>query len=229
MLEYIGTQTRPLALCFAIGVVACAGACDASRDRGGRAVGEAQTVTVNTGSLALNVSTGPRKRGAVPSGAAVVLLSNVNVCASAYHPGDSFMATVADTSRSPSGAVIPAGSLATFRVTAVTPPAADHPGAAQIGIALDSLDIDGVRYPATAHIKSVVTRRVHRPRTAPDPTRTGSHPTGGGVLGEPLGHDLTRSAAGAGSGDHTAGAPRPMQLDVCIPRRGRIATVLDGP
>ncbi len=160
MSQYIGTQTRPLALCLAIGVALCDGACEASRDGGGRAVGEAQTVTVNTGSLALNVSAGPRKRGAVPSGAAVVLLSNVNVCASAYHPGDSFMATVADTSRSPSGAVIPAGSLATFRVTTVTPPSADHPGTAQIGIALDSLDIDGVRYPATAHIKSVVTRRV---------------------------------------------------------------------
>jgi hypothetical protein len=229
MSQYIGTQTRPLALCLAIGVVVCGGACEASRDSGARAVGEAQTVAVTTGGLALNVSAGALKRGAVPSGAAVVLLSNVNVCASAYHPGDSFMATVADTSRSPSGAVIPAGSLATFRVTAVTPPSAEHPGIAQIGIALDSLDIDGVRYPAAAHIKSIVTRRVRTPRTVPDPARTPGRTRGAGVLGAPLGRDLTRSGAGAGSGVHTATAPQSLQLDVCIPRRGRITTVLDGP
>jgi hypothetical protein len=229
MLQYIGTQTRPLALCLAIGVVVCSGACEASRDGGARAVGEAQTVAVTTGSLALKVSAGALKRGAVPSGAAVVLLSNVNVCASAYHPGDSFMATVADTSRSPSGAVIPAGSLATFRVTAVTPPSTEHPGTAQIGIALDSLDIDGVRYPAAAHIKSIVTRRVRTPRTVPGPARTPGHTRGAGVLSEPLGRDLTRSGAGAGSSAHTASAPQSTQLDVCIPRHGRIATVLDGP
>ncbi len=222
MPQYIGLQTRPLALCVAIGVAVCDGACETSRDGGRRAVGEARTVAVATGSLALGVSADPRKRGTVPSGATVVLLSNVSVCASAYHPGDSFTATVADTARSPTGAVIPAGSLATFRVTAVAPPTATNPGAAQIGITLDSLDIDGVRYPATAHIKSVVTRRVRPPRAVADPKRTGTRARGGSILGEPLGHGLQPPGVSSGSVPRSSGAP----LDVCIPRRGRITVAL---
>jgi hypothetical protein len=222
MPQYIGLQTRPLVLCVAIGVAVCDGACEASRDGGRRAVGEARTVAVATGSLALSVSAGPRKRGSVPSGATVVLLSNANVCASAYHPGDGFTATVTDTAHSPSGAVIPAGSLATFSVTAVSPPTATDAGAGRIGITLDSLDIDGVRYPATAQITSVATRRVHPPRAAADPTRTGNRASDGRMLGEPLGHGLQPSGVGAVTAPGSSGAPD----DVCIPRRGRITVAL---
>jgi hypothetical protein len=222
MPQYIGLQTRPLALCVAIGVAVCDGACEASRDGGRRADGEARTVAVATGGLAFGVSADPRKRGTVPSGATVVLLSNVNVCASAYHPGDSFTATVTDTAHSPGGAVIPTGSLATFRVTAVSPASAKEPGAVQIGITLDSLDIDGVRYPATAHIKSIATRRVRRPHAVADPKRTGNLARGGSMLGEPLAHGLQPSSVSAGSAPPSSGVP----YDVCIPRRGRITVAL---
>ncbi len=226
MPQYIGLQTRPLALCMAIGVAVCDGACGASHDSGRRAVGEARTVAVATGSLALSVSAGPRKRGSVPSGATVVLLSNVSVCASAYHAGDSFTATVTDTAHAPSGAIIPAGSLATFRVTAVTPPSAADPGAAQVGIALDSLDIDGVRYPATAHIKSVATRRVRRPRAVAAPGQIESRARDDRMLVDPLSHGLQPSSVSTGGDPRPSGAA----FDVCIPRQGRITVAdVDGP
>ena len=220
MQQYIGPQTRPLALCLAIGVAVCDSACHGSREASELAPSETHAVAVATGSLGISVSPGPRTRGAVPSGTALVLLSNVNVCASAYHPGDSFIATVADSSRSPNGDVIPAGSLATFRVTDVSRPSAGHPDTARIGIALDSLDIDGVRYPATAQLKSVGVRHVRLAQTTRDPPRTA-----GGMLGERLRKSVQPTGDGAGSARRSVDTSSLLH-DVCIPRRGRITVAL---
>jgi len=220
MSKYIGPQTRSLALFLAIGVTVCDGACEAPRDGSRAAADGARTVAVTTGSLAFGVPGGPRNRSTVPSGATVVLSSNVGVCASAYHSGDSFTATVVDSARAQSGDVIPAGALATFRVTAVVRPSPEDSGASRIAIVLDSLDIDGVRYPATAQIRSIATRRVPLRRVVGDRAGSGIRPRG--LLHEPLDRGLQPSDVGGGS----RGRPSGAAYDVCIPRRGRITAAL---
>jgi hypothetical protein len=221
MEQYIGPRTRPLALCLAVGVVVCDGACKASRDADRLTVGEARAVAVSNGSLAPGVTPDLRKRGMIPPATSMVLLSNVAVCTDAYRPGDSFTATVADTVQSPIGIIIPAGSLATFRVTEVSPSTARN-GTAQIGIALDSLDIDGVRYPATAVIKSIATRRVQSSRSVHHHVLSGVGPVGGGMLGERLGRRARSPDTSAAGAARSAGSKTSPRYDVCIPRLGRI-------
>jgi hypothetical protein len=218
MHEYIGPHTRPLALCLVVGVAVYNGGCSAPRDAARLAVGESKTVVVATSDVGDIVSGGPRKRGGVPSATNVVLSSNVRVCTNAYHPGDRFTATVTDTAIGADGTAIPAGSLASFHVTEISVNGT-RTGAPHIAVVLDSLDIDGVRYPATARTTSVATRRVRSSRSNQRPPKSGIGAMTRDPLGEPLGGAAPLSAPGA---SRASGVARPKTYAVCIPQRGRI-------
>lgn len=249
--EYTRPRTRPLAHCLVLGVVICVGACRGNSPRDASAGPDATTAIAGgnvapavrrdaSGARGTSTSGGhsgsglvglvptlPRSQSTariVPSGTALTLVSNARVCTNTYHPGDTFTATVTDTVTVSSAAVVPAGSLANFQVTEITP-ALDGSRARGIGIALDSLAIDGVRYPAGAHITSIVTRKV---RSTPI-GRPGAAPVGAGVesadiLGVIMSHSDRSTLIGARqASSNPAGEGT---TDFCIPRDGRITLTL---
>jgi hypothetical protein len=207
MPEYIGPHTRPLALFLVVGVAVCDGACGAPRDPGRLVVGGSRAAEATRSEAEDPVSHERRKRSGAPAATSLVLASNVRVCTNTYRPGDRFTATVTDTVVAPNGDMIPAGSLASFRVTEISVNGAPT-GAPHIEIVLDSLDIDGVRYPATALTTSIATRRV-RPRTAKSRTGFTRHD----LLGEPLGHEPPPPVAATDTR---------REYELCLPQRGRI-------
>jgi hypothetical protein len=249
--EYTRPETRPLARCMVLGVVICAAACMGNRSRGSGA-GQGETTEIADGGVVPaarrdasgargttsdrgSAGTGlvglvpapPHGQGAariVPAGTTLTLASNARVCTYTYHPGDTFTATVTDTVTVAGGAIVPAGSLANFEVTAL-PLVAHGDHARRIGIALDSLAIDGVRYPARAHITSVITRKVRSPPVGQaDVTTVGPGAETADILGVILTHSDRSTVIGArqSAGDPAAEA----SVDFCIPRNGRITLTL---
>ena len=250
--EYTWPPTRPLARCMVLSVMMSVAACMGNGSRPSSA-GQDATTQISDGSLApvarrdasgargassargsslpglLGLLTGAaRGQGAVrmvPSGTVLTLKSNARVCTDTYHPGDTFTGTVTDTVTGTDGGVVPAGALANFQVTELTP-APDASRGRRIGIALDSLAIDGVRYPASAHITSIVTRKV---RSMP-PGQTAVAPIGVGaetadILGVILSHSDRSTVIGARQATGDAGAAT-ATTDFCIPRNGRITLTL---
>jgi hypothetical protein len=254
--EYTRPQIRPLARCMVLAAVTCASACTGSSPRPASA-GQDATTQIADGGIApadhrdASAARGPssgrgspapgllglvptRGRGTariVPSGTKLTLVSEARVCTNTYHPGDTFTATVTDSAPGGDGAVVPAGSLADFEVTEITP-APDRSHARRISIALDSLAIDGVRYPASAHITSIVTRKVRSaaavgatPASPIDPdVAIGTDAETGDILGVILSHSDRSTVIGARPATGDLGAD--AAPDFCIPRNGRITLTL---
>lgn len=250
--EYTWPPTRPLAWGLVLGAVMCMAACmgngsrpsstdqdatmqisdggiapaarrDASGARGASRARESSAA----GLLGLLTGTGRAQGSAriVPSGTVLTLTSNARVCTNTYHPGDTFTGTVMDTVTSTGGGVVPGGALADFQVTEPTP-SPDASRGRRIGIALDSLAIDGVRYPARARITSIVTRKVRStPSDQTDIAPIGVGAEAADILGVILSHSDRSTVIGARQATGDAGAGT-ATTDFCIPRNGRITLTL---
>lgn len=193
-----------------------------ANDAGGAAAGVASPAAPEAAGRSSGRAAGAA--ALVPAGTTLVLATNVRVCASTYHVGDGFPATVVDTVFGRDGGMIPGGAPATFRIMRVTR-GPDVPRGAAIAIALDSIDVGGVRYPASARVRSVTVRSAHRAVPARPAagivvgTETGDIAAGGlpqlpaaGATGEPLPGRVTAAPA--------------SRSDACIPRHGRITVTL---
>lgn len=249
--KYTRPPTRPLICGMVLGAVMCVAACTGNGSRRAGA-GQDATSQIADGSVApvahrdasgarrassadgfsarglLGLVPG-RPRGSeatrtVPSGTMLTIKSNARVCTNTYHPGDTFTGTVTDSVTAAGGGVVPAGALANFQVTELTL-ASDANHGRRIGISLDSLAIDGVRYPASADITSIVTRKVRAtPSGQPDVAPIGGGPETADILGVILSHRDRSTVIGArpATGDGAEAAT----TDFCIPRNGRITLTL---
>jgi hypothetical protein len=158
----------------------------------------------------VGISTGV---GTIPAGTSIPLSATVRICTSSYRPGDVFLATVTDTINGLNGAVIPAGSVAKLRVTSVTARATIAP-VDRLGIALDSLLINGASYATPAGVTSST---IVKMPTGPPEARSG------GVHDGPLGHNRGYNDR---STPRQTVAALPSPDDVCIPQRSRIVANL---
>lgn len=163
----------------------------------------------------------------IPSGTALALNSNQKICTNSSHVGDTFTAAVGSPITTSAGGTLPSNSTVTLSVTAVKPSdnVTQH---GQIGIAVDSLNVNGTSYPLDADIVSVKTTKVRSTSMGQEATKTGIGTAAGAILGAVIGHNaktaLIGAAAGTAAGAGTAYAT--TKYDFCIPQGGAIATKL---
>jgi len=196
----------------------------ARRSRAGAGTGSASDTATAAASSA---SPAAAATVTLPSGTAIITSSNARVCTNTHHVGDIFTGNVTDAVMGSGGQALPSGSVVTFRVTQVKS-SKNMTQAGQIGIAVDSIGLNGVNYPAEADITSAATTKVRSTSMGQEATKAGIGAAAGGILGQVIGHNAKSTIIGAAAGLAAGGATAlaTTKYDFCIPQNGRIALKL---
>ncbi|HZS58162.1 MAG TPA: hypothetical protein VFA43_02755 [Gemmatimonadaceae bacterium] len=171
-----------------------------------------------------------QKTAMIPVGTTMSLTSNQKICTNTNHVGDTFTANLANAVSTSTGGTVPAGATVMLGVTQVKPSdnVAQH---GQIGIQVDSLNVNGRSYPLDADIVSVKTTKVRATSMGQEATKTGIGTAAGALIGGIIGRSaktaLIGAAAGTAAGAGTAYAT--TKYDFCIPQGGAITTKLSSP
>jgi hypothetical protein len=180
------------------------------------------------------VETGARgsegRLATIGAGTSITLTSGSRVCTNTYKAGDKFTATVAETIRGDNGAVIPAGATAVVQVTSVKR-SENVNDPAQIGLAVQYINVGGKSYPVDAAITSAQVDRVRESTTGNDAKKVIGGAVAGAVIGQILGKDTKSTVIGAATGAAagTAVAMGTADYAGCIPQGGRIVIKLNSP
>lgn len=163
----------------------------------------------------------------LPSQTQLAVTSNARVCTNTYHVGDTFSGTTSEAVNGNNGGLLPAGSPVMFRVTQVKN-SNNMTQSGEIGIAIDSIGLNGVNYPAQANITSATTNKVRATGMGQEATKAGIGAAAGGILGQVIGHNAKATIIGAAAGLAAGGAAAlaTTKYDFCIPQNGRIALQL---
>ncbi len=163
----------------------------------------------------------------LPSQTQLAVTSNARVCTNTYHVGDTFSGNTSETVNGNNGGLLPAGSPVMFRVTQVKN-SNNMTQSGEIGIAIDSIGLNGVNYPAQANITSARTDKVRATGMGQEATKAGIGAAAGGILGQVIGHNAKATIIGAAAGLAAGGAAAlaTTKYDFCIPQNGRIALQL---
>jgi hypothetical protein len=163
----------------------------------------------------------------LPSGTAIDVTSNARVCTNTYHVGDTFTGNTSEAINGNNGGELPSGSVITFRVTQVknSNNMTQH---GEIGIAIDSIAMNGANYPAEADITSAATQKVRASSVGQEATKAGIGTAAGAVLGQVIGHNAKSTIIGAAAGLAAGGATAlaTTMYDFCIPQNGKISLKL---
>lgn len=141
----------------------------------------------------------------IAAGSTINLTSGSRVCTNTHKAGDKFTATVAEAVTGTNGAVIPAGATAVVQVTSVKR-SENANDAAQIGLVVQSISINGKSYPVDATIASAQVDRVRESTKGNDTKKVVGGAVIGAIAGQILGKDTKSTVIGA------ATARRPARL-----------------
>ena len=166
----------------------------------------------------------------IGAGTSIALTSGTRVCTNTHKAGDKFTATVAETIRGDNGAVIPAGATAVVQVTSVKR-SENVNDPAQIGLAVQYINVGGKSYPVDAAITSAQVDRVRESDRGDDAKKVVGGAVAGAVIGQILGKDTKSTVIGAATGAAagTAVAMGTADYAGCIPQGGRIVIRLNSP
>ena len=166
----------------------------------------------------------------IGAGTSIALTSGQRVCTNTHKVGDKFTATVAETIRGDNGAVIPAGATAVVQVTSVKR-SENVNDPAQIGLAVQYINVGGKSYPVDAAITSAQVDRVRESTRGNDAKKVVGGAVAGAVIGQILGKDTKSTVIGAATGAAagTAVAMGTADYAGCIPNGGRIVIRLNAP
>jgi hypothetical protein len=163
----------------------------------------------------------------IPAGTVLALTSNAKVCTNTNHPGDTFTAAPTNPIPTSSGGSLPSSATVVLGVTQVKPSnnVTQH---GKLGVAVDSLTVNGTSYPLDADITSVKTTQVRATSMGQEATKTGIGAAAGAIIGGIIGHSAKTAIIGAAAGGVAGGgvAYATTKYDFCIPQGGAITAKL---
>ncbi len=168
-----------------------------------------------------------RATATLPVGSELALESGQRICSSGLNVGDEFSAVLAESVVGPMGTVIPEGATATGEIVSL----ASNSKANALGLHIESITIDGKKYPVSSQITYSKVDRVRKRSAGSTAARTAAGAGIGGLIGHVVGGDVTSTAIGA-AGGAIAGAvtaARTRSYDQCVPNGGRITAELTQP
>lgn len=165
--------------------------------------------------------------GVVSSGARMALASDTRVCTNSHRVGERFTATLRDPVFGSDGSVIPGGSKAEFEITALKR-SENSSDEIVIGLAVQSVEVNGTRYPVSAETKQFALEKV---RASNDAKKVVGGAVIGAVVGQVIGKDTRSTVIGAATGAAagTAAAVATANHEGCVPAQGIIEVVLTSP
>lgn len=172
------------------------------------------TVTKNTGSTG---STGGGAVGSIAAGTTLSLAAGSKVCTNTSKVGDTFTARVNEAVMGSNGAMIPAGSTVTLRVTELkrSENANDN---VVIGLSVLSVVVNGKTYALNADVTSAQVEKVRNQPKSKDMQKVIGGAVLGGIIGQAVGKDTkgTVIGAAAGAAAGTAAAAATANYEGCI-------------
>ena len=172
------------------------------------------TVTKNTGSTG---SAGGGAVGSIAAGTTLNLGSGSKVCTNTNKVGDTFTARVNEAVMGSNGAMIPAGSTVTLRVTELkrSENANDN---VVIGLSVLSVVVNGKTYALNADVTSAQVEKVRNQPKSKDMQKVIGGAVLGGIIGQAVGKDTkgTVIGAAAGAAAGTAAAAATANYEGCI-------------
>src|SRR5687767_2064506 len=168
-----------------------------------------------------------RATATLPVGSELSLESGQRICSSGLNVGDEFSAVLAEGVVGPLGTVIPQGATANGEIVSL----ANNSKANALGLHIESITIDGKKYPVSSQITYSEVDRVRKRSAGSTAARTAAGAGVGGLIGHVVGGDVASTAIGA-AGGAIAGAvtaARTRSYDQCVPNGGRITAELTQP
>jgi hypothetical protein len=166
--------------------------------------------------------------GAIPAGTQISFTSNERVCTNTKKVGDTFQATVAEPVTGENGARIPAGAVATVRVTELKRSENVNDNVV-VGLAVQSISYGGKTYPVDGNVTYAKVDKVRNSSRGNDAKKVIGGAIAGAILGQAIGKDTKGTVIGAagGAAAGTAAAAATANYEGCVPQGGRITVQLN--
>ena len=172
------------------------------------------TVTKNSGTSG---SAGGGAVGSIAAGTAINLGANSKVCTNTNKVGDTFTARVNEAVMGSNGAMIPAGSTVTLRITQLkrSENANDN---VVVGLSVLSVVANGKTYALNADVTSAQIEKVRNEPKSKDMQKVIGGAVLGGLIGQAVGKDTkgTVIGAAAGAAAGTVAAKATANYEGCI-------------
>lgn len=177
----------------------------------------ASTKTSSGNTVTRNTGTGGGSVGTIAAGTSISLNSNSKVCTNTNKVGDTFTARVIEPVMGSNGAVIPAGSTVTLRVTELkrSENANDN---IVVGLSVLSVVANGRTYALNADVTSAQIEKVRNQPKSKDMQKVIGGAVLGGIIGQAVGKDTkgTVIGAAAGAAAGTAAAAATANYEGCL-------------
>ena len=158
-------------------------------------------------------------RGTIAAGSVLSVAPTTRICTNTHKVGDRFTASIQQSVQGTNGAMIPAGSTASMRVTE-SKRSEDSKGNIKLAFAIESIQIGSDNYPVGGAVTQMAALdKVRAQSTTTQAEKIGAGAAIGAIAGQILGKNTKSTVIGAtvGAAAGTAVAAGTADYDGCVP------------
>ena len=158
-------------------------------------------------------------RGTIAAGSVLSVASTTRICTNTHKVGDRFTATIQQSVQGTNGAMIPAGSTASMRVTESSR-SENSKSNIKLAFVIESIQIGSDNYPVSGNVTQMAALdKVRAQSTTTQAEKIGAGAAIGAIAGQILGKNTKSTVIGAtvGAAAGTAVAAGQADYDGCVP------------
>ncbi len=179
---------------------------------------------------AIPVTTPSKGAATIAAGTTLKFASSGKVCSNVNKTGETFTAALSSDAVGSNGALIPAGSVATFEITNART-AKNSGDSTFLRMRIVSVQVGSANYNVDASIDNVATERARSATTGDDAKKVAGGAVVGAIIGKIVGKSTKGAVIGgaAGAAGGAAVASATADYDTCLKEGAAIVVKLDTP